>query len=127
MWNECHRTAGRLCQGVQGKGWWQQSIIRNKWNRMPRARKHPKLSTDERAFLNRLDCLNEEEIKQLTTREIFAYFKIIDKVDSSSLLKNLKSSVFVLRFSSSYKRSVRFGSEWSRLVATLPYSELTRS
>jgi hypothetical protein len=26
--------------------------------------------------------LNEEEIKQLTTREIFAYFKIIDKVDS---------------------------------------------
>jgi hypothetical protein len=30
----------------------------------------------------------------------------------SSLLKNLKSSVFVLRFSSSYKRSVRFGSGW---------------
>ena len=37
----------------------------------------------------------------------------------SSLLKNLKSSAFVLRFSSSYKRSVRFGSECSRLVATL--------
>jgi hypothetical protein len=49
---------------------------------MPRAKKHPKLSADERAFLNRLDCLNEEEIKQLTTREIFAYFKIIDKLDS---------------------------------------------
>jgi len=49
---------------------------------MPRAKKHPKLCVDERAFLNRLDCLNEEEIKQLTTREIFAYFKIIDKVDS---------------------------------------------
>src|SRR5262245_58209346 len=31
---------------------------------------------------------------------------------SSSLLKNLKSSVFVLRFSSSYKRSVKFGSGW---------------
>jgi hypothetical protein len=45
----------------------------------------------------------------------------------SSLMKNLKSSAFVLRFSSSYKRSVRFGSEWSRLVATLPYSEPTRS
>jgi hypothetical protein len=45
---------------------------------MPRAKKHPKLSADERAFLNRLDCLNEEEIKQLTTRKIFAYFKIID-------------------------------------------------
>jgi len=47
---------------------------------MPRA--NPKLSADERAFLNRLDCLNEEEIKQLTTRELFAYFKVIDKVDS---------------------------------------------
>ena len=46
---------------------------------------------------------------------------------ASSLMKNLKSSAFVLRFSSSYKRSVRFGSEWSRLVATLPYSEPTRS
>jgi DNA invertase Pin-like site-specific DNA recombinase len=36
---------------------------------MPRAKKHSKL------FHNRLDCLNEDEIKQLTTREIFAYFK----------------------------------------------------
>jgi hypothetical protein len=41
---------------------------------MPRAKKHSKLS-DGRAFHNRLDCLNEDEIKQLTTREIFAYFK----------------------------------------------------
>jgi hypothetical protein len=54
---------------------------------MPRAKKHPKLSADERAFLNRLDCLNEEEIKQLTTREIFAYFKIIDKVDPFLLMR----------------------------------------
>jgi hypothetical protein len=44
-----------------------------------------KLSADERAFLNWLDCLNEEEIKRLTTREIFAYFKIIDKVDSRAV------------------------------------------
>jgi hypothetical protein len=49
---------------------------------MPRA--NPKLPVDERAFLNRLDCLNEEEIKQLTTRELFAYFKVVDKVDYSS-------------------------------------------
>ena len=49
---------------------------------MPRAKKHPKLSSDERAFLNRLARLNEEKIKQFTTREIFAYFKIIDKVDT---------------------------------------------
>ena len=38
---------------------------------------------------------------------------------ASSLLKNLNSSAFVLRFSSSYKLSVRFGAECSRLVATL--------
>ena len=39
----------------------------------------------------------------------------------SSLLKNLNSSGqrICFRFSSSYKRSVRFGSECSRLVATL--------
>ena len=56
---------------------------------MPRAKKHPKLSADERAFHNRLDCLNEEEIKQLTTREIFAYFKIIDKVDSRADIRRM--------------------------------------
>jgi len=60
---------------------------------MPRARKSPKLSTDERTFLHRLDCLNEEEIKQLTTREIFAYFKIIDQdhrnVDSRADLRRM--------------------------------------
>jgi len=60
---------------------------------MPRAKKHPKLSTDERAFLNRLDCLNEEEIKQLTTREIFAYFKIIDKVDSGPDVRRMVERV----------------------------------
>jgi hypothetical protein len=42
---------------------------------MPRA--NPKLSADEWAFLNRLDCLNEE-----ATQELFAYFEVIDKVDS---------------------------------------------
>jgi hypothetical protein len=56
---------------------------------MPCAKKHPKLSADERAFLNRLDCLNEEEIKQLTTREIFVYFKIIDKVDSRADVRRM--------------------------------------
>jgi hypothetical protein len=56
---------------------------------MPRAKMHPKLSADERAFRNRLDCLNEEEIKQLTTREIFACFKIIDKVDSRADVRRM--------------------------------------
>ena len=61
---------------------------------MSRAKKHPKLSADERAFLNRLDCLNEEEIKQLTTREIFAYFNIIDKVDSRADVRRIVERVF---------------------------------
>jgi hypothetical protein len=60
---------------------------------MPRAKKHPKLSADEWAFLNRPDCLNEEEIKQLTTREIFAYFKIIDKVDSRADVRRMVGTV----------------------------------
>jgi hypothetical protein len=57
---------------------------------MPRAKKHPKLSADERAFLNRLDCLNEEEIKQLTTREIFAYFKIDSSADVRRMVERAK-------------------------------------
>jgi hypothetical protein len=52
---------------------------------MPRAKKPPQLSAKERALLNRPDRLSEEEIKRLTTREIFAYFKIIDKVDSRAM------------------------------------------
>jgi hypothetical protein len=54
---------------------------------MPRAKKHPRLSAG--AFPNRLDCLNEEEIKQHTTRKIFAYFKIIDKVDSRADVRRM--------------------------------------
>ena len=50
---------------------------------------NPKLSVDERAFRNRLDCLNEEEIKQLTTRELFAYFKVIDKVGSRANVRRI--------------------------------------
>jgi DNA invertase Pin-like site-specific DNA recombinase len=60
---------------------------------MSRAKKNPKLSAYERAFLNQLDCLNEEEIKQLTTREIFAYFKIIDKVDSRADVRRMMERV----------------------------------
>ena len=52
---------------------------------MPRAKKPPQLSAKERALLNRLDRLSEEEIKRLTTREIFAYFKLIDRVDSRTI------------------------------------------
>ena len=56
---------------------------------MPRAKKPPQLSAKERALLNRLDRLSEEEIKQLTTREIFAYFKLIDRVDSRTDIRRM--------------------------------------
>jgi hypothetical protein len=56
-------TAGRLCQGKVGG---DKALSETSGIAMPRAKKHPKLSADERAFLNQLDCLNEEEIKQLT-------------------------------------------------------------
>jgi hypothetical protein len=56
---------------------------------MPRAKKPPQLSAKERALLNRLDRLSEEEIKRLTTREIFAYFKLIDRVDSRTDIRRM--------------------------------------
>jgi hypothetical protein len=56
---------------------------------MPRAKKSPRLSTDERALLDR-DSLSEEELQRLTTQEINAYFKIIDKVDSRAFAANLR-------------------------------------
>jgi len=57
---------------------------------MPRAKKPSQLSAKERALLNRLDRLSEEEIKRrLTTREIFAYFKLIDRVDSRTDIRRM--------------------------------------
>jgi hypothetical protein len=82
-------TAGRLCPVFKEKVGGDKALSETSGIAMPRAKKHPKLSADERAFLNRLDCLNEEEIKQLTTREIFAYFKIIDKVDSRADVRRM--------------------------------------
>ena len=58
---------------------WDENQLYPSGISMPRT--NPKPSADEQTFLNRLDCLSPEEIKQLTTRELFAYFKVIDKVD----------------------------------------------
>jgi hypothetical protein len=64
---------------------WEHTSLREHYPiPMPRAKKPPQLSTKERALLNRLDRLSEAEIKRLTTREIFAYFKLIDRVDSKT-------------------------------------------
>ena len=57
---------------------------------MPRAKKPAQLSAKERALLNRLNRLSEDEIKRLTTRELFAYFKLIDKADSKAVRSELE-------------------------------------
>ena len=48
---------------------------------MSRTKKPSKLSADERAFLNRIRSLNEEETEKLTFEELIAYFNIMHKID----------------------------------------------
>jgi hypothetical protein len=43
--------------------------------------KPSKLSADERAFLNRIRSLNEEETEKLTFDELIAYLNIMHKID----------------------------------------------
>src|SRR5262249_29181232 len=40
---------------------------------------------DERAFLNRIRSLNEEETKKLTFEELIAYWNIMHKIDPRSV------------------------------------------
>ena len=48
---------------------------------MSRTKKPSKLSADERAFLNRICGLNEEETEKLTIEEMIAYLNIMHKID----------------------------------------------
>jgi hypothetical protein len=48
---------------------------------MSRTKKPSKLSADERAFLDRIRSLNEEETEKLTVEEITAYWNIMHKID----------------------------------------------
>jgi hypothetical protein len=60
------------------------------WNRAlaaMRAERSSQLALKDRVLLSRLDLLSHEEIKRLTTREIFAYFKL-DKADRAPLRRN---------------------------------------
>jgi hypothetical protein len=52
---------------------------------MSRTKKPLKLSADERAFLNRIRSLNEEETEKLTFDELIAYFNIMHKIDPRSV------------------------------------------
>jgi hypothetical protein len=48
---------------------------------MSRTKKPSKLSADERAFLNRICSLSEEETEKLTWEEMIAYLNIMHKID----------------------------------------------
>src|SRR6266566_3949044 len=48
---------------------------------MSRTKKPSKLSADERAFLDRIRSLNEEETEKLTVEEMIAYWNIMHKID----------------------------------------------
>ena len=57
---------------------------------MSRTKKPSKLSADERAFLNRIRSLNEEETENLSFDDIIAYLNILDKVDPGALRRALE-------------------------------------
>jgi len=48
---------------------------------MSRTKKPSKLSADERAFLDRIRSLNEEDTEKLTIEEMIAYWNIMHKID----------------------------------------------
>ena len=48
---------------------------------MSRTKKPSKLSADERAFLDRIHSLNEEETEKLSVEEMTAYCNIMHKID----------------------------------------------
>src|SRR6516165_12166286 len=79
----CKLAGGHQARGTRADDQKMGSSLREHYPiPMPRAKKPSQLSAKERALLNRPDHSSEEEIKRLTTRADFAYFKIIDKVDS---------------------------------------------
>jgi DNA-directed RNA polymerase subunit F len=63
---------------------------------MSRTKKPSKLSADERAFLNRIRSLNEEETEKLTFEETIAYLNIMHKIDPRSI-RHAFEEVFIDR------------------------------
>jgi hypothetical protein len=66
------------------------TMRRNTLRRPSGAKECSQVADKERAP-SRLDLLSEEEVKRLATREIFAYFKVIDKADRKPFAANLRS------------------------------------
>jgi hypothetical protein len=75
---------------------------------MSRTKKPSKLSADERAFLNRIRSLNEEETEKLTFDELIAYFNIMHKIDPRSVRHAFEETFIEIRsgIESSHRLSV---------------------
>jgi hypothetical protein len=69
---------------------------------MSRTKKPSKLSADERAFLNRICSLNEEETEKLTWEEMIAYLNIMHKMDPR-WLRNAFEESFIDRGLTNYR------------------------
>jgi hypothetical protein len=84
---------------------------------MSRTKKPSKLSADERAFLNRICSLNEEETEKLTWEEMIAYLNIMHKIDPGWLRNAFEESFIdrgltnseVLRLLEGAKERARYG------------------
>ena len=60
-----------------------------------------KLSADERAFLNRIRSLNEEETEKLTWEEIIADLNIMHKIDPGSIRRAFEETFIDLGLTNS--------------------------
>jgi hypothetical protein len=60
---------------------------------MSRTKKPSNLSADERAFLNRIRSLNEEESENLSLDDTIAYLNILDKVDPEAFTRALEDAL----------------------------------
>jgi hypothetical protein len=58
-----------------------------------RRAKPPKLSIDEKALLDRIARLSDEETEKLSTDEIIAYLNILDKIDPGAFRRALEDAL----------------------------------
>jgi hypothetical protein len=60
---------------------------------MMRHAKSPKLSIDEKAFLDRIARLSEDETEMLSTDEIIVHLNILDKIDPGAFRRALEDAL----------------------------------
>src|SRR6266404_3171182 len=78
------------CQNQAGGGGvlWNDKLRRPSDRAMPRT--VPKLSSADRAILDRIACMSKEQLLRLKFEEINAYLRIIDKLDPAAIGRELE-------------------------------------